>query len=141
MTNVISRLQPASSSVTSGQEIKLSQVIDVTDTGYTLGSYGSKVTWNPAVLQYVRDEGGGFKSAAVNRLYTSSGSIRYAAADPYGKTGAVTVFTIVFKVVGAAGSLTLVDLSQMSVAATYLNAFKNLLPLTIVQDAEVFVTA
>jgi len=105
-------------------------VMDMRNSGESLGSTTVTVTWDPAVLIYQSDANGGSGvSPTVNRSNAASGSLVLAMADPTGFAGRVELLKITFRAGsegGAAGSLALAA-SEVTGAGT----FTDLLPKTI----------
>ena len=77
--------------------ITVSVDIDMGASGQQLGSYGATLTWDPAVLEYQFDSGGGeplFDSALVNRITAGSGQLLFADAAASGQGGRINVFNV-----------------------------------------------
>ncbi len=94
--------------------------------GEMLGSYNAQLTWNPAILSYVRWDPmpGGFGAPTVNETLTSTGQLRFGAADPNGKSGTMALVGITFVAAGTGAGGLQFTLTDLSAAIT----FTNLLP-------------
>jgi hypothetical protein len=89
-----------------------------------LGSYNAQLDWNTTALRYVRTDpvSGGFAAATLNETATTSGQLRFGAANAAGSAGpTVGLVTVVFvgNAVGTSAlTFTLTDLSGISPAFT-----------------------
>ena len=116
--------------------------VDMGSTGKTLGSFGVILTWDPTVLQYLGDSGGGdppFSSVVINRTAVGSGRLRFSAASPTGATGVVNIMNVTYGVLVEPCVLSRIDLEFTSLGATG-PGFENLLPLLKVEDGFVRAT-
>ena len=101
-----------------------------------LGSYNAQLGWNPAVLRYVRTDvmTGGFVSPVLNETQTSSGVLRFGAADANGTPGPSAGLVLAVFVADATGSTPLtLTVSELWAAGT----FANLLPAAVVYGGAV----
>jgi hypothetical protein len=97
-----------------------------------LGSYNAQLDWAVAALAFERTEtvAGGFTAPTVNATETSTGRLRFGAADPAGHAGPDVVLLRVVFVAVAAGSSTSLSLSLTDLSAAV--SFTNLLPQVLV---------
>jgi len=115
--------------------------VDLGTTGKLLGSYGASLAWNPAVLQYQSDTGGGqapFDTAVVNRDDVATGLLRFSDASPTGAGGRVNIFNVMFQVIAEPFVVTVIDLEFSSMFAA--ETFEDLQPILQIQDGTTSVT-
>jgi hypothetical protein len=102
-------------------------VVDVTaDMRFTpserLGSYNARLTWNPAVLQYVSVVNTTFAPPTVNADSVAQGRLRFASADANGATGQVVVARVRLRAIAAGTTSPAITISEMSASSpTYTN--------------------
>ncbi len=115
--------------LTTNQEISVPVNIDLGQLPEELGSFTAKLTWDPAVLEFITNYPGQsteFSSLTLNKTLVKDGEIRFAGVNPYGASGNLNVLNLAFKVVGSAGSSPNVSLEFTAMAAA--KTFENLLP-------------
>jgi hypothetical protein len=95
-----------------------------------LGSYNAQLVWNAATLHYVSSAAvtGGFAAPTVNETLTSTGQLRFGAADPNGSAGSVALIAVKFVGAAAGSSPLTLTLTDLSAAKT----FTSLLPAALV---------
>ena len=106
--------------------------------GELLGSYGAELLWDPNVLQYLGDSGGGqppFDTAVVNNLNAALGILTFSDAVPTGTGGRVNIMNVQFRVVGPPCVVTAVRLDFTSMFAAL--TFADLQPILTTRDATV----
>jgi hypothetical protein len=98
--------------------------------GEKLGSYNAQLNWDPAVLQYVHTAPAAFAAPTVNELNTSTGELRFGAADAAGAPGPLIALVDVKFVATSAGA------SALTFALTDLSGitptFTQMLPAALV---------
>ena len=132
----------ATNFLATGQIFSLAVDLDAGLTGQPLGSYGAVLRWDPAVLQYQSDTGGGeppFDTAVVNRTDVAAGILRFSDASPLGVPGGINVINVSLRVVAdPCLTTTLLDLEFTSLFGA--ETFEDLLQVLQVQDATPSVT-
>jgi hypothetical protein len=87
-----------------------------------LGSYNARLTWNPAVLQYVSVVNTTFAAPTVNADSVAQGLLRFASADASGAAGQVVVARVRLRAVAAGTTSPAITITEMSgVSPTYTN--------------------
>lgn len=110
-------MYPASVGLDSGQQATIPLVIDMRAMPASdLGSYQLVVSWDPAVLRYVRTAPGAFGTPTVNAAGSTAGSLTLAGASPAGAGGLFSVAQLTFEMLVSSGS------SPVSVASPELTA-------------------
>jgi hypothetical protein len=98
-------MYPAGVGLDSGQQATIPIVVDRRSGIQSLGAYQLQVTWNPAVLRYVRTSPPlNFGVPAVNESAVSSGSLTLAGARPDGAAGLFAIAHITFEMLVSSGS-------------------------------------
>ncbi len=114
-------------------------MVDLSRTDELLGDYSARLTWDPALLEFVGFTGGvpPFDSPVVQDENASAGELTFEDFYAAGGGGEIIVINVEFKAVGDAGlsGVLAVSFSEMIAAGTH----KNLLPITVTEDAN-FVT-
>ncbi len=90
LAQVEAEVLPAGRIVASGSILDVAIDVDLLASGEQLGSYGAELLWDPSVLQYLGDSGGGqppFDSAVVNNLNAALGILTFSDAAPTGAGG------------------------------------------------------
>jgi hypothetical protein len=127
--NIKASATPSSNIAVIGQQITVPVIVDISRLQEKLGSYTAELTWDAHGLKYISSSAGsadGFTSPVVNATKTSQGKLIFAAANPYGAEGRLTILNVVFEVIGTTGSSCALDLRFTALAAAY--TFNNLLP-------------
>ena len=97
-------MYPAGVGLDSGQQAAIPIVVDLRPGGFVLGSYQFQVTWNPAVLRYVRTAPGAFGTPTVNETAAATGTLTLAGATPAGGTGLLSLAELTFEMVVSSGT-------------------------------------
>jgi len=97
-------MYPAGVGLDSGQQALVPLVVDLLPGSFTMGSYQLTVTWNPAVLRYIRTSPGGFDVPVVNDANAGGGSLVLAGASITGASGIVTLANLTFEMLVSSGS-------------------------------------
>ena len=140
LAQIRGEVQPATSVSLTGGTLTIDVNVDLRGVDKSLGSYGARLLWDPAALQYVSDAGGvqPFNSAVVNRTNVGNGLLRFSDASPTGARGLVNILKVTFKVVAKPCLTSTLSLGFTSLSAA--ETFENLLPLLQVQDATTNIT-
>jgi hypothetical protein len=85
--------------------------------GERLGSYNARLTWNPAVLQFVDVQSGAFAAPTVNTDSVSAGRLRFASADAGGAAGHVVVARVRLRALAAGSAGSALTVSEMSASS------------------------
>lgn len=113
-------MYPAGVAIDSGQQARVPLVLDLRAGGQVLGSYQMQVTWNPAVIRYVRTDPGVFGAPTVNESAASSGSLTLAGASPAGLGGLFSAAELTFEMLVSSGSSPVTVVSpELSAANTF----------------------
>src|SRR4051812_48987979 len=97
-------MYPAGVAIDSGHQARVPLVFDARTGGQAVGSYQMQVTWNPAVIRYVRTDPGDFGTPTVNASAAASGSLSLAGARPVGDEGLFSVAELTFEMLVSSGS-------------------------------------
>ena len=98
-------IYPAGVGLDSGQQALVPVVIDLRGLGgVDLGAYQLQVTWNPAVIRYIRTTPGDFGAPTINESAATSGSLTLAGAGTAGRSGLFSVAHITFEMLVSSGS-------------------------------------
>ncbi len=87
--------------------------------GARLGSYTVRITWDPAVLQYLAVEAGVFGQPVVQTDSTYYGVLMAAAISVGGLDGIVDLFRIKLHVLKAQTSAMTIQVKELSAASTF----------------------
>jgi len=137
---VTSSATPSDAAPAIGDNISVDIYIDVSalvdPKENALGSFSANLNWDPTVLEYQSNEGlqAGF-SGVINPTNAAGGVLIFNGTNVMGATGAFTVLTVNFEVIGAGTSALDLEYTAMAAAIT----FHNVLPLLMVTDGEVIV--
>lgn len=105
-----------------------------------LGSYNAQLNWGTTALRYVRSEtvAGGFTAPVLNETLTSSGQLRFGAADANGAAGpSVGLVRVVF-VANASGATGLtLAVTELSASGTLVNLLQSPYAATPVLGSQV----
>ena len=112
-------MYPAGVGLDSGQQAAITIVADLRPGGYVLGSYQFQVTWNPAVLRYVRTTSGAFGAPTVNETAASSGTLTLAGASPAGGTGLISLAELTFEMTVSSGTSPVTVVAPELTAVTF----------------------
>ena len=112
-------MYPAGVGLDSGQQAAITLVADLRAGGYVLGSYQFQVTWNPAVLRYVRTTPGAFGAPTVNETAASSGTLTLAGASPAGGTGLFSLAELTFEMTVSSGTSPVTVVAPELTAVTF----------------------
>lgn len=113
-------MYPAGVAIDSGQQARVPLVLDLRAGGQVLGSYQMQVTWDPAVIRYVRTDPGVFGAPTVNASAASSGSLTLAGASPAGLGGLFSAAELTFEMLVSSGSSPVTVVSpELSAANTF----------------------
>ena len=97
-------MYPAGVGLDSGQQALVPIVVDLRPGSYSMGSYQLTLSWNPAVLRYIRTGVGGFGVPVVNENNAATGSLVLAGAQIASTTGIVTLANVTFEMLVSSGS-------------------------------------
>ena len=110
-------MYPATVGLDSGQQATIPLVVDMRAIPASdLGAYQLVVSWNPAVLRYVRTAGGAFGTPTVNEGSAATGTLTLAGTSVAGFGGLFSVAQLTFEMLVPSGS------SPVSVASPELTA-------------------
>ncbi|HTI06270.1 MAG TPA: right-handed parallel beta-helix repeat-containing protein [Gemmatimonadales bacterium] len=110
-------MYPATVGLDSGQQATIPLVIDMRAVpSNDLGAYQLVVSWDPAVLRYVRTAGGAFGTPTVNAASAATGSLTLAGTSVAGFGGLFSVAQLTFEMLVPSGS------SPVAVASPELTA-------------------
>lgn len=100
---------------------------------HRLGSFSSKLAWNPSLISFVNHSGlqSGF-TGVVNTSHVGTGVLEFTGDHASGAGGDVKLIFVTFKVVGASGKNGLLDLSFSAITAAI--SMTNLLPNLKIDD-------
>ncbi len=138
---VRAEILPASSRSGAFEALHVTVEVDLGSSGGMLGSYGATLAWDPALLEYQSDTGGGeppFDSAVVNRANVAAGRLAFGDASASGAGGRVTVISVEFRVTGTPCVTAALDLEVTSIFAA--GTFEDLRPILQILDAATSVT-
>lgn len=119
-------------SARAGQYINVPITVDLrSNPTRLLGGYRGRLSFNPAILQYIALDTGTFAAPQVNTVHAvDSGQVRMTALQPSGAGGIVTIFVARFYVLkDSAQSPVTVSFDEMTASATSGTPFEILLPL------------
>lgn len=98
-------MYPAGVGVDSGQQATVAIAVDLRSGSQSLGAYQLQVSWDPAVLRYVRTTPPlNFGVPTVNESQAATGTLSLASALPQGSAGLFAIANITFEVLVASGS-------------------------------------
>ena len=108
--------------VRTGDTVVVDVVADMNHIGgELLGSYNAQLDWNPSLLGFVSVQGVDFGSPTVNTAQTSSGVLRFSAADANGVGGAVVVARVRFVASGSGSGTLQLAVTEVSAALSFTN--------------------
>lgn len=128
-------IRPSSTITLNGGTQTIAIDIDLGTSGRLLGSYGAMLRWDPTVIEYVGDSGGGqppFDSAVVNRGDVGSGILRFSDASATGAAGRINVLSVTFRGIAQPPASTTLDLELTSIFAS--GTYEDIQPMTQVRD-------
>ncbi len=116
-----------------GNRVTVPVAIDMTGaSGFDLGAYRVRFTWNPNVFSYVSASGGTFAAPVFNADTAAAGVLRFAAASAAGANGLFTLADITLEVLATDPDTFRVQFEELTAAGT----FDDLLPfLTVTSGA------
>lgn len=137
--NVVSSVVSSNNSPVEGDTITLAIKVDMSSSPELLGSFTAILNWNPAVLKFLSHAGLQQSFVGiVNTDHAESGNINFNGANPNGVNGVFDILSVNFKVIGSAGSSTVVDLEYQAMATAI--TFVNLLTSLTVNDVTITVS-
>jgi hypothetical protein len=120
---------PVTVSAVQEQALAVPVVVDISGMPEKLGSYTATLKWDVRVLKYAGHQPGstaGFTAPVVNSAKAGDGILTFAAANPYGAEGKISILNVSFQVIGTAGAKSDLDLEFSAMAAA--KTFTNLMP-------------
>jgi len=116
-----------------GDRVTMPIAIDMTGaSGYDLGAFRARFSWNPLLFNLVGATGGTFAAPVFNTDSASQGVVRFAAASANGGNGIFTLANITLEVVATAADTFRVAFEELTASGT----FTDLLPfLTVTTGA------
>jgi hypothetical protein len=119
----------------SGSTSSIGVCLDPGSQGNSIGSYGARLTWDPAVLHFVGFAGGDapFDAPVVNTAHADSGLLSFADAAVPGAGSRGRVLEVTFESMADPPATSALDLTLTSLFAG--GTFEDLLPQAQVRDA------
>lgn len=108
--------------VRTGDTVVVDVVADMNHIGgELLGSYNAQLDWSPSLLGFVSVQGVDFGPPTVNTSQTSTGVLRFSAADANGVGGTVVVARVRFVALGTGSGTFQLAVTEVSAALSFTN--------------------